>query len=224
MTSNNTFPLRLTQIDALTLPDHYYLTSDDSCYFLGEYTARGGWQESKTNSLIYNFKKSVEKRGEDQWRYKERAILESAAAFRHAINAAWFDTATLIPIPPSKAKTDPLFDDRLTRMLKAIRPQPPLDIRELIVQKASTEAVHNSDTRLRPENLEALYEIDQTLMMPKPQVIGLFDDVLTTGAHFKAAQSLLHKAFPDIRVIGLFIARRVPETIDVEDIFGNFGV
>jgi len=67
----------------------------------------------------------------------------------------------------------------------------------------------------------SLYEIDQLLTIPQPQVIGLFDDVLTTGAHFKAAQSLLNKAFPGVRVIGLFIARRVPETIDVEDIFEN---
>ena len=221
MTSNNTFPQRLTQVDELTLPDHYYLTAADTCYFLGEYTARGGWQESKTNSLIYNFKKSVEKRGEDQWRYKEQAIRQSAEAFRRAIKAEWFNTATLIPIPPSKAKTDPLYDDRLTRMLKAIRPQPPLDIRELIVQKTSTEAVHNSSTRLRPETLEPLYEIEQSLTIPQPQVIGLFDDVLTTGTHFKAAQSLLNKAFPDVRIIGLFIARRVPETIDVEDFFEN---
>lgn len=104
MTSNSTFPLRLTKVDALTLPDHYYLTADDLCYFLGEYTARGSYQESNTNSLIYNFKKSVEKRGEYQWRYKEQAIRQSAEAFRRAIKAEWFDTATLIPIPPSKPR------------------------------------------------------------------------------------------------------------------------
>lgn len=221
MTSNSTFPNRLTQIDDLTRPDHYYLTADDTCYFLGEYTARGGFSFSATNSLIINFKKSVEKRNTSQWRYKEQAIQKSAAAFRCSINAEWFDTATLIPIPPSKAKTDSLYDDRLVQMLQAIRPQPQLDIRELIVQKTSTEAVHNSDTRLRPETLEDLYKIDQTLATPPPQFIGLFDDVLTTGSHFKAAQSLLRKAFPDVRIIGIFIARRVPESMDIEDIFIN---
>jgi hypothetical protein len=221
MTSNSTFLLRLTQVDALTLPDHSYLTADDACFFLGEYTARGSYQESKTNNLIYNFKIPVDKRGTNRWYYKDQAIQQSADAFRRAIKAEWFDAATLIPIPPSKAKTDPLYDDRLTRMLKAIRSQPPLDIRELIVQEASTDPAHHSDNRPRPETLEPLYKIDQTLTMPKPQVIALFDDVLTTGAHFKAAQSLLNKAFPGVRVIGLFIARRVPETIDVEDIFGN---
>ncbi|QXP89654.1 hypothetical protein [Methylococcus capsulatus] len=50
---------------------------------------------------------------------------------------------------------------------------------------------------------------------PPPKVIGLFDDVLTTGAHFKATQSMLQETFPGVRVIGLFIARRVPETIDI---------
>jgi len=223
MTSNSTFPLRLTQVDELIRPDHGHLTADDTCYFLGEYTARSGYSFSATNSLIINFKKPVDRRGKPEWQYKGNAIRQSAEAFRCAINAAWFDTATLIPIPPSKAKTDPLYDDRLTQMLEAIRPQPPLDIRELIVQESSTDPAHHSDNRPRPETLEPLYKIDQTLTMPKPQIIGLFDDVLTTGAHFKAAQSLLNKAFPGVRVIGLFIARRVPETIDVEDIFGNLG-
>jgi hypothetical protein len=220
MTSDGTFPQRLTLVDELIRPDHSYLTAEDTCYFLGEYTARGGHSFSATNSLICNFKKSVEKRGQYQWRYKEQAIRQSAAAFRCAINGEWFDTATLVPIPPSKAKTDPLYDDRLAWMLQTIRPQPPLDIRELIVQRESTEAAHHSNNRPRPETLEALYEIDQTLVTPQPQVIGLFDDVLTTGAHFKAAQSLLNTVFPGIRVIGFFIARRAPETMDIEDIFG----
>jgi hypothetical protein len=43
-----------------------------------------------------------------------------------------------------------------------------------------------------------------------PQVIGLFDDVLTTGAYFRAASG--------VRIVGFFIARRVPEAAD----FGEF--
>jgi hypothetical protein len=74
MTSKNIFPQRLTQVDALSRPDHYYLSSDDTCYFLGEYTAQKGYAFSATNSLIINFKKSVEKRGKAEWRYKEHAI------------------------------------------------------------------------------------------------------------------------------------------------------
>jgi hypoxanthine-guanine phosphoribosyltransferase len=36
------------------------------------------------------------------------------------------------------------------------------------------------------------------------------DDVLTTGAHFKAMQRILNERFPDVSLIGVFVARRVP--------------
>ena len=39
-------PARLTKIDDLTRPDHYYLSSADECYCLGEYTARAGFAYS----------------------------------------------------------------------------------------------------------------------------------------------------------------------------------
>jgi adenine/guanine phosphoribosyltransferase-like PRPP-binding protein len=48
----------------------------------------------------------------------------------------------------------------------------------------------------------------------------LVDDVLTTGAHFKAAQAILQKAFPGVLIIGFFIARRVPESVNIEN-FNN---
>ena len=56
-TSSNIFPHRLTKIDDLTREDHWYLTDEDDCYFLGEYTAREGFGHSHTNSVIYNIKK-----------------------------------------------------------------------------------------------------------------------------------------------------------------------
>ena len=52
MTSDETFPQQLTQIDELMLPDHVYLDDEDTCYFLGEYTARQGYGYSTTNQLI----------------------------------------------------------------------------------------------------------------------------------------------------------------------------
>jgi hypothetical protein len=217
MTSGSTFPQRLTKIDDLALPDHYYLTAEDDCYFLGEYTARKGYAFSPTNQLVLNFKKSMDKRGTAQWKYKERAINDAATAFRAALNGEWLNTATLIPIPPSKAKTDPLYDDRLVRTLRAIRPQPVVDAREVIAQQASMEAAHDTETRPHPAEIEANYLIDEQLRNPTPQVVGLFDDVLTTGAHFRAASNLLKWAYPGVRMIGIFIARRVPEAADIED-------
>lgn len=214
MTSGSTLPPRLTKIDDLARPDHYYLTAEDDCYFLGEYTARKGYAFSATNQLILNFKKPVTVRGTAQWNYKERAIGDVAAAFRTTLNGEWLNTATLVPIPPSKAKTDPLYDDRLVRMLRAIRPQPAPDTRELIVQRANMAAAHEQANRPKPDDIAANYAIDEQLRNPAPQIIGLFDDVLTTGAHFRAASNILKTAYPAVRIIGVFVARRVPEAVD----------
>ena len=83
------------------------------------------------------------------------------------------------------------------------------DIRELIIQTNSTVSAHGSLQRLKPDEIKANYRIEETLSDPRPDIIALVDDVLSTGAHFKAAQSVLLSRFPGIKVIGLFIARRV---------------
>ena len=88
MTSDVAFPDRLTEIDELTRPDHSWLTADDRCYFLGEYTARQGYAYSPTNDLILNFKKPPDRQGRPEWRYKELAIQRAATAFRLALGAA----------------------------------------------------------------------------------------------------------------------------------------
>ena len=63
----------------------------------------------------------------------------------------------------------------------------------------------------------AVYHVDLSLVAPAPQTILLCDDVLTTGCHYRAAYTVLQAAFPGVPIIGLFIARRVPEAVDIED-------
>jgi hypothetical protein len=218
MTSAGTYlPRRFTQIDDLTRPDHSYLTAEDVCYFLGEYTARKGYAFSKTNDLILNFKKPMSKRGTSQWSYKAWAIDYAAKALRAALDDRDLDAITFVPIPPSKAKDDPLYDDRVLQMLRAVRPQPPLDIRELLVQDRSTAAAHESETRPTPRELEDLYQIDRRLLAPTKE-IAIVDDVLTTGLHFRAMKTHLQRVFPDVKIMGLFLARRAPDTSDIEDL------
>ena len=50
--------------------------------------------------------------------------------------------------------------------------------------------------------------------------VAVVDDLLTTGAHFRAVATVLSARFPDIDVVGLFIARRVPETTAPEAVGG----
>ena len=217
MTSGTPFPRRLTMVDEATLEDHYFLSGADVCYYLGEYTARKPFSYSDTNNLISNFKKKLDVKDSPQWRYKEQAILQVAAAFREAIGERSLRALTFVPIPPSESKDNPMHDDRMTRMLQAIDPRQELDIRELVVQSVSTPKSHESDYRLRSEDLLELYSIDESLIDPSPNCIAIVDDMLTAGSHFKAMQAILRRRFPDAHIIGLFIARRVPEADDPWD-------
>lgn len=217
--SNSTFPRCLTEIDELTRPDHHWLTPDDKCFFIGEYTARKGFSFSETNSVILNFKKSLDRRGKAEWPYKQKAIMTAASAFGAAIPANWITGTTFVPIPPSRAKTDPFYDDRLLRMLRSIPAAVPLDIRELIVQPQSMEAVHDADVRPTPDEIAAGYRVDENLAHPAPIRIAIVDDVMTTGAHYVAARRVLGARFPQVRSVGFFIARRAPETTDFSAFF-----
>ncbi len=210
MTSEkSSFPRLLTEIDPLTRGDHTFLGEGDRCFFLGEYTARKGFSYSATNNLINNFKKPMNVRGTAQWRYKERAIAEAAAALATALGDKGVRSLTFIPVPPSKAKSDPIYDDRMKRMLSSMGQG--VDVRELVAQQSSTTAAHESDVRLRPEELARLYTVDARLVAPRPSAIAICDDVLTTGCHYRAMVSVLSPHFPDAAFYGLFLARRVPQ-------------
>lgn len=211
--------LRLSKVDELILPDHYYLGSSDDCRFLREYIPHVGFSGGETNNLIGNFKKPVNRRGLPDWRYKERAIRQVARELASALNFAWLDKhATLVPIPPSKTKSHPLYDDRMTQALNLLGPMvgANCDVRELIVQVEDMEAAHTSDERPSPVEIRANYAIDENLVSPTPKVIGLFDDLLTTGAHFRAAKGLLQDRFSEVPIIGIFVARRIIPEIEWE--------
>lgn len=212
MTFERGFPQRLTAIDDLTRGDHWYLREGDVCHFIGEYTARKGSAYSATNTLILDFKMSVLNDGLPVWRHKEAAIATAAAVLRQSMHPSVLDQVVFVPMPPSKAKGDAGYDDRLVRMLQMVRPGQPLDARELLVQTRSVEPSHQRSTRPQASDIARRYRIDETLAAPEPGVVAVVDDLLTPGAHFWAAKRVLTRRFADIEVVGLFLARRVPET------------
>ena len=176
-----------------------------------------GWKGSDTNDLIDNFKKSPEKfrMNPKVWKWKIRAIEQIGAELCATLNHEWLKIATLVPIPPSKTSEHPDYDERMLSLLHGIAHATGVktDIRELIVQTEDTEAFHSRDDRRDPVEIESRYRINESVANPTPKVIGVFDDLLTTGAHFRAASSLFAKRFPNIPIVGIFVARRViPET------------
>ena len=217
MTSANTFPQRLTKIDGLMRGYHPHLTADDQCYFIGEYTADMGYSYSRTNSLISNLKKDMDRERLPEWPYKRRAIQQSAQAFTIALShlsAEAIGGIVFVPVPPSKVIGSPDYDDRLVQMLNAVQRTPRLDVRNLVIQTESTEADHRSETRRSPEQIAALYNVNEQLTLPVPRSLAIVDDMLTFGAHFKAMCNVLRVYFPSIPIAGLFLCRRVPPPDD----------
>lgn len=205
----------LSAIDDLSRPLHYHLTADDRCLFLREYASGQGYQYSDTNSMILNLKKGVDRRGTAEWRYKLKAIKQAGSELRGALNPKWLTVATMVPIPPSKARNDPDYDDRMRQVLQAMDRDSTLDIRDILSVAASTTSAHLTDATRDADAIAANYRIDSNLVDPLPKVVGLVDDVLTTGAHFVAAKKVLGAVWPGVEVIGLFVARRIfaePET------------
>jgi hypothetical protein len=205
------------RIGELERADHYYLTEDDQCYFFGEYTARAGYSHSSTNQIIANIKKKPSVQGTAQWQYKVKEMRRVAAAFRGAIKPEALPNVTLVPIPPSKLRTHPDHDARMTTIARQISSQ--ADVRELIIASVDREPLHESDNRLRPEQLLALLQIDAQVGAPAPTQIFLIDDVITTGCSFRACKMLIQAHFPDVPIGGIFVARRVIDrSMDFEDL------
>lgn len=71
-------------------------------------------------------------------------------------------------------------------------------------------ATHESEIRPSPTQLYEDLSFDAAKGHPdrQPGMVFLFDDLLTTGAHYVAAAKKLHDVFPGIQVVGNFIARR----------------
>ena len=221
MTLQNTLPTRFTKIDELTLHQHYHLTEEDECYFLGLYTTAGGHSYSNTNQTIYNFKKTMDKRGKTEWKYKNIAIRACAKAFAEAIQNFDLDTMTFVPVPPSSMKSDPLYDDRLFQMLKLVDSSGKLNIRECVEQTREIRSSHGSTDRPTLSEIAEVYKFRQTQNQPHSKIIAIVDDVITTGAHFRVMRDILSDQFPNVNVIGLFLARRESPSNIFTNIFQN---
>lgn len=199
---------RLSKIDELSRPDHTFLESADECYYLGDYTSRKGFAFSEMNNLINNLRKPMDRKGRPEWRYKESAITACGRMFREALNEEWLRAVTLVPIPSSKRRDEADYDDRLPRILQELARGQRFDIRELVAMTKSVGQSHLAEERVSIEELIASMGIDEAISQPPPTALAIFDDLLTTGRHFKAVETVLNRRFPGVPIV----ARRAPES------------
>jgi predicted amidophosphoribosyltransferase len=202
----------LNRIDQLTAPDHSFIDADSNCYYFGEYP-RGIASDNSSNpmySLIHNLKKTCDRRVRPEWQYKLRAIDICARYIINFFNSVQdLQNYTLIPIPPSKTRDDELYDSRMHDiLLKVQEAQPLLDVKDVLYTQQELNS-HNNSIRPSIQELQSNYRVDESLIIDIRQKIVLFDDVLTTGAHFCAAKNKLVEFIGMRDYKGVFIARRV---------------
>lgn len=202
----------LIQVDELLRSDHFYLENTDECYFWGEYTARRGYGHSTTNQLVLNFKKPNTEKNKPSYHYKAKAIKEVAKLLEVHLGHV-LSLVSLVPVPPSKAKNHPDYDDRLVQVLSLLsKSVKDVHFCELIHQMVSKEAVHLNADRPTPAAIKDDYRVEPSHLNDLRNDVIIFDDMLTTGSHFKAMQRTILEVKPDTNIIGLFIARRAPES------------
>ncbi|CDZ54402.1 hypothetical protein [Neorhizobium galegae] len=199
---------RLRVVGDLERGDHYYLDDDDTCAYFGTYTPRAGFAHSYTNQIVSNLKKSLSVRNTAQWQYKQQAIGDIGAAVARNLNADSWQNTVFVPVPPSKRRGSPEYDDRMLRVSLAIGHK--ADVREILYTAVEREARHTTTDRRDQEALRASLAIDESVTRnPKRQVV-LLDDVLTTGCSFKVCKEMIAEIWPEASIFGIFVARRVP--------------
>jgi hypothetical protein len=197
---------KMKEFEDETRKDHYHMSADDDCYYFVEFIKGAGYGPPG-NSFINNLKKKPSRRGTYEWGHKLRAINDAAETMQRELPDEWLENSTFVPIPPSKAKDHPEYDDRMSQVLSKLGKD--VDVRELVYQTESMDETHILLDRHSIETLVENYEIDENKVRPKPTHIVIVDDVVTAGKHFRAMCRILEERFPGVPISGVFLARRV---------------
>lgn len=204
---------QVAALDDRARADHPYLSAADECWCLADYVAGPGYLAGGINQLIVNLKCriSLAATNPHRRRYKECAIDSIAAVLRSAVGPSWVESATWVPIPPSRVLHDPDYDDRLIRILRQAFAGCDLDLRVVLYQTTNIIADHCNPRRISCDSLYQRIQVYDDALRARPlrDRLVLFDDVLTTGKHFKCCERRLRTVLPRIPISGLFLARRV---------------
>lgn len=203
------------KVDRATQGGASCLSSTDICFFYMD-RLHGGYDRSKANQRIVNFKKKPEHHDRSDWKYKKPAIHQFAhdltrhlARFKQAP-----ENAVLIAIPTSRRKDHPFYDDRLVQVIRIAADNTGMHWADPFDVCKTVTSSHAGGTRKVSEissNLRIADDIHITCNYP---YILLIDDVITTGAHYIACKNALSRIFPHARIAGLFWAKQLPSEYD----------
>lgn len=208
-----------TEVDGLDMPAG--LRPDDYCCYYYVYTPHAGFQHSRANQEVLNYKIPIG--GETGLRarpqrapYKDGAIRSYASSIvdflssRHlkADGRALADLGErvgLVPVPPSMAAGEADYDDRNVRACSLVCEETGARLCRDIETVSSLAAAHAGGPRDLGTLLDSLGRVDDGAN--GCDIVFVVDDVLVTGTHYVACKTLLESTGCSGFIGGLFLAR-----------------
>ena len=192
------------RIDIVENPPSY-LVPEDICFYARDYIPGVGYSASEANNLMNNFKKPKSTQDTAEWEYKKLAIQQLANELSEILPAG----ARICSIPSSRTKQDPDYDPRFDMLFECmLKDSCDIKIEEPIACISSTLPAHLGGSSRDPDDIKNNY-VWVGFSDPTPEELYIIDDVITSGGHFKACQSIILENNPAIQISGLFFCKTV---------------
>lgn len=195
------------------------LEEKDKCYYYMTYDSWSNLFENEQKQIVSNLKISPQDICKNPLRekYKTKSIATIAEWLIQTIKRHPELTSYLwIPAPPSKAPGDENYDNRLVRILEQVRSAiPEFIFFDALYVKKSVDESHKTNERDVQKKLKNLGVDENFINKLKNKSVVIFDDVLTTGTTFKAAQMKIQEIDNALKVIGIFIAKAIAISSDM---------
>lgn len=206
--------LKWRKADASTPLAHFTDIENHPLIYGRIHTAHQRYDYSLTNQLIHNLKKKPD-RPATELHYKAQAIKKFAEEIIQFLEKQNKDDHPylLVPIPPSKTKDNPLYDDRVDQVAKKVATAIDwITFCPVVERIEDAPAMHESSSpRSADEIFENLRFVTLPCGSPSPTRIIILDDVLTSGASFDAVRMLLEQNLNSPKIIGLFWAKSIDD-------------
>lgn len=194
------------KIDAITISTITHLNNSDECFYAKDYLTGFGFQGGSANSDILNFKKAPGTPGQH---YRAQAInkfaLEASSLFDCDSGKKFAVTA----IPSSKVTTDPLYDRRFEDFFDQLKQFCPcLEVFWPVVAINTVQPIHQTSGARNPNSLMQNYRYTG-FPNTEPSNLIVFDDLLTSGAHFRAYKDFIIQSGFGGKVFGVFWAKTI---------------
>lgn len=180
-----------------------HMKEDDYWVYAGEYISGAGYHKSM-NSLILNFKKSPLEKETEAWKYRGKAIKQFKEDIESLLGS--YPKIVLTAVPESRRRGDPEYTKRFEDLFQEILGSHSKWIVEWPIEiKETTESSHNFGPR-DPDLLMGNYTW-KGFKHGEPEVLFVFDDVITTGAHLRAVSDFLRSHNYKGKIIGVCWAK-----------------